>query len=168
MVTIMLIDCLAMTSILIDSIRRIMPDIVSGLILSIVSGLIVWFGTERYMRGRDARLEFVREQQDYSRWLDWLQGELELTSNSVKGAKQIDTFETYTRIKRLIHGQPIIPKMVHASDQRVLENIHDNLNNIEKYFLSHRNSSFDSCKLDDFASKIQLCKQDLIGLAYVR
>ena len=165
---IMLINCLAVISDLIDFVWGIMPEFVSGLILSIVSGLIVWIGTERYMRCRDARLEFMREQQDYSRWLDWLQGELELMSSSVKRTIQIDTFEAYTRIKRLMHGQPFIPEMSRSSDQRVLENIQDDLSVIEEYFFSHRDSSFDSSKLDGFASRIQLCKQNLIGLTFVR
>lgn len=163
-----LLSCFSMICRLINEIWSLLPEFVSGLILSIVSGLIVWIGTERYMREKDARAAFIREQQEYYRQLDCLQIELELTQNLIKKEKVVDSFEAYTRIRRLIHAQPYMPAMKYASNLQLLDVIQDELNDIEHYFFSHKESTLEEASLSRFAASIQRNKLYLTGLKYTK
>lgn len=141
---------------------------VDSFMASIVTGLIVWFGTDRYMRDRDNRREFEREQQEYSRQLALLQSELELSANGINGHKQFDSFEAYIRVRRLIDDQPQMPEMRNASSAKVLEDIDNDLQDIKTYFYKSRNGRLEVEQLNSFACKLQHARLELLKLSYVK
>lgn len=141
---------------------------VASSMMSIVTGLIVWYGTDRYMRDRDSRREFEREQQEYSRQLALLRSELELLANGISSHKQLDSFEAYNRVKRLIDGQPQMPEMRNASNAKVLEGIDNDLQHIETYFYKSLNGCLEVEQLKSFACKLQHARLELLKLSYVK
>lgn len=89
-------------NIFISDINSINIDLIAllyDIFIASITGYIVWFKTDEYMQRRDEREQFVREQQEYSRYL----GRLNIKIRSYKHRNEYERLE----IEDLLENEPI-------------------------------------------------------------
>lgn len=89
-------------NILASGINSIHIDLIAllyDIFIASITGYIVWFKTDEYMQRRDERERFVREQQEYSRYL----GRINIKIRSYKHKNEHERLE----IEDLLENEPI-------------------------------------------------------------